>query len=125
MAANNVQSSTMNTGLLGTLWIVYGVVRLVVGVILIIESPVATVMFGALLARVANPFFFMGIFHFLYAVLIAITFLSGIFGVLAGMALLGRGSPTRTLPLTASLFSISDLPLGTTLGTYTLVLFSR
>jgi hypothetical protein len=125
MAANSAPTSSVNTGMLGALWVLYGVVRLAVGVILIIESPVATVMFGALLQRVANPFFFMGVFHFLYAVAIAITFIGGVLGVVGGLALMARGSSARSLPILASFFSLCDLPLGTTLGTYTMIVFLR
>jgi hypothetical protein len=125
MTANSAPPSSVNTGMLGALWVLYGIVRLVVGAILIVESAVATVMFGALLMRVANPFFFMGVFHFLYAVVIVITFISGILGVLSGLALLTRGSSARSLPVLASFFSLCDLPLGTTLGTYTMIVFLR
>jgi hypothetical protein len=125
MTANPALAPSANTGVLGALWVLYGIVRLVVGVILIIESPVATVMFGALLTRVANPFLFMGIFHFLYAVMIVVTFISGVLGVMAGLALFARGAASRSLPVLASFFSLCDLPLGTTLGTYTMILFLR
>jgi hypothetical protein len=41
---------------LGTFWIIYGVLRLIMAVCLFIYSGTATVMFGALLNRVPNPF---------------------------------------------------------------------
>jgi hypothetical protein len=121
----NFAPRAANPSRLGALWVVYGVVRLAVGVLLILESGVATVMFGALLSRVGDPFLYMAIFHFLYAVIIVITLISGILGVLAGLALLGRGTSVGSLPVIASVFSVSDLPLGTTLGIYTLIDFLR
>jgi uncharacterized membrane protein len=77
-------------------------------------------MFGALLTRVADFVTFMAIFHFLYIAAILITALSGLFALLAGAALL-TGKSARTLSLLAAFLSVHDLPLGTTLGIYTLI----
>ncbi len=108
---------------LGGLWIVYGIIRLAVALLLVVYNGVATVMFGALLVRVPNAFDLMSIFHIFYVVAIIVTVLAGIFGVLAGLALLAARSSARFLALAAAFLSVSDLPLGTTLGTYTMVLF--
>jgi len=80
-------------------------------------------MFGALLSRVADPFTLMAIFHVLYIAAIIVTALSGLFGLFAGLALLSGNSSARGLSLVAAFFSLSDLPLGTTLGIYTLIRF--
>jgi hypothetical protein len=120
-----VRTPGSNWRTLGTLWILYGAIRLAVAAAMVIYWGVATVMFGALLSRVGNPYFWMDMFHFWYAAAIIITILAGIFGLIGGAALLtGRGS-ARTLSLVASFFSVSDLPCGTTLGIYTMVLFLR
>jgi hypothetical protein len=110
---------------LGSLWFLYGILRLAMALALIVYSKVATVMFGALLTNVANPFFWMDLFHFVYLFAIVITFLAGIFALLAGLALLAGTSSARILALIAAFFSLSEIPFGTTLGTYTLVLFLR
>jgi len=47
---------------LGICWIVYGIFRLAMGVAAILLAPTATVMFGALLTRVADPFLWMDFF---------------------------------------------------------------
>jgi uncharacterized membrane protein HdeD (DUF308 family) len=80
-------------------------------------------MFGALLSRVANPFTMMSEFHLWYTAAIVLSVLCGIFGLIAGLALLGNGRPARTLALIAAFLSVSEIPLGTTLGIYTLVVF--
>lgn len=108
---------------LGTLWILYGLLRLVVAAAMVVNWGIATVMFGALLSRVGNAFFWMNLFHACYAVAILITILAGIFGLLGGAALLTGRSSARTFSLVASFFSVSDLPFGTTLGIYTLTVF--
>src|ERR1700689_1956648 len=106
---------------LGSLWTVYGLFRLIMLVCLLMYGKTATLMFGALLNRVADPFTLMDIFHFLYIALIALTAVCGILGFIAGLALLGGHASARNLALIAAVLSLCDLPLGTTLGIYTLV----
>jgi len=107
--------------ILGVCWLVYGILRLVSGVFLVLFSGTATVMFGALLSRVANPFALMGDFHIVYAGIVVLAGLCGIFGVLAGLALLANQRPARLLALLAAFLSVSEIPFGTTLGIYTLI----
>jgi uncharacterized membrane protein HdeD (DUF308 family) len=52
---------------------------------------------------------------------IVLSFFCGLFGLLAGLALLANQRPARTLALLAAFLSISEIPFGTTLGIYTLV----
>jgi hypothetical protein len=106
---------------LGGCWIVYGVIRLVLATLLVLYSGTATVMFGALLSRVPDPFTLMGVFHFMYVVMTALSIVCGILGLMAGLALLGGRRSGRTLALVAGFLSLSNLPLGATLGIYTLV----
>ena len=114
-----------NWSTLGTLWILYGVLRLAGAVVLVMCSGVATMMFGALLSRVGDPFFWMHLFHLGYAVVIIVSIVAGVFGLLAGSALLTRRPSARTLSIVASFFSVSEVPFGTTLGIYTLIVFLR
>jgi uncharacterized membrane protein HdeD (DUF308 family) len=107
--------------ILGILWIVYGIIRLVMSFVLFVFTPTATVMFGALLTRVADPFTLMSEFHIWYTCAIVLSVLCGIFGLIAGLALLGNGRPARVLALIAAVLSVSEIPLGTTLGICTLV----
>jgi uncharacterized membrane protein len=109
-----------NSTTLGSLWVVYGILRLIAVVLMILYAGTATVMFGALLTRVADFVIFMAIFHVLYIAAIIVTALSGLFSLLAGGALL-TGKSARTLSLLAAFLSLHDLPLGTTLGIYTLI----
>ena len=110
-----------NRRILGVSWLLYGIFRAVVGVCLIVFSGTATVMFGALLSRVPDPFTLMAVFHITYVGMVILAVLGGLFGVLAGLALLGNQRSARTLALIAALLSVSELPLGTTVGIYTLV----
>jgi len=118
----SAQNPRANSTTLGSLWVVYGILRLIALVLMILYAGTATVMFGALLTRVADFVTFMAVFHILYIAAIIVTALSGLFSLLAGAALL-TGKSARTLSLFAAFLSVHDLPLGTTLGIYTLIVF--
>jgi hypothetical protein len=107
---------------LGVFWILYGLLRLVAAVGLFLYTATATLMFGALLNRVANPYALMDLFHIVYLGAIVLAVVSGIVGIMAGLALMGGGRSARTLGLIAGFLSLCNLPLGTTLGIYTLIL---
>jgi hypothetical protein len=106
---------------LGTLWIAYGVIRLIMVLCLLIYGRTATLMFGALLNRVPDPFALMDIFHFFYIALIVLSIVCGAMGLIAGLALIGRQQSGRRLAIIAAILSVCDIPLGLTLGIYTLV----
>jgi len=91
------------------------------GIWLVLFSGTATVMFGALLNRAPNPFALMGDFHIAYAGIVVLTVLCGLFGLLAGLALLANQRTARMLALLAAFLSVSEIPFGTTLGIYTLI----
>ena len=107
--------------LLGVCWVVYGILRLATTVWLVFFSNTATLMFGALLNRVPDPFTLMSFFHFLYSLLIIASAGCGILGLLAGLALLAGAQSGRMLAIIAAILCVSSVPLGTTLGIYTLV----
>jgi hypothetical protein len=110
---------------LGICWIVYGLVRIAMAIFLAAFGGTATLMFGALLNRVADPFTLMGAFHFIYVVAVILSAACGVAGLAAGFALLTSGRSARTLCMIASFLSLPNIPLGTTLGIYTLILCVR
>jgi hypothetical protein len=107
---------------LGICWIAYGILRVCCGVAQIVFAPTATVMFGALLGRVADPYTLMGLFHVVYVMAIVLSFACGILGVAGGLALLGNGRSGRGLLIAASFLSLSEVPFGIALSVYTLIL---
>jgi len=117
------QAPRTNSGTLGAVWLIYGVVRLVASIVLLLFTPTATVMFGALLTRVPDPYTLMTTFHILYIVAIIVTLLSGLFGLMAGVAIVAGKPFARSFSLVAAFLALHDLPLGTTLGIYTLIVF--
>ena len=121
MYKSTASNSSDQRGILGVCWLAYGILRLLMGICLVLFSGTATVMFGALLDRVPNPFALMRDFHVVYAGIVVLAVLCGVFGVLAGLALLANQRPARTLALVAAFLSVSEIPFGTTLGIYTLI----
>jgi hypothetical protein len=116
---------TRHHRILGICWVLYGILRLATALWLAMFSNTATLMFGALLNRVADPFTLMNAFHIFYAVLVGVSAVCGILGVLAGLALLSGARSGPTLAIVASFLSLSSIPLGTTLGIYTLIVLLR
>ena len=104
-------------------WIAYGIVRLIIAVWLVLVSGTATVMFGTLLNRVPNPFTLMTAFHFIYAANVVLSVLCGLIGILAGSTLVVARQSGRRLALVAGFLALTNLPVGMTLGIYTLVIF--
>jgi len=107
---------------LGVCWIFYGVFRLALGIWLILFTPTATVMFGALLNRVPNPFSLMFAFHFLYTCGFVLDALAGVVSLIAGLMLVSGHKSARRSAIVAAVLAVSNLPLGTTLGAFTLAL---
>jgi len=87
-------------------------------------APTATVMFGALLGRVPDPYSLMAVFHAVYVCWAALCVVCGILGLLVGFSLVGGGGRGRDLLVLASLLSLSDLPVGVALGVYSLIVFA-
>jgi hypothetical protein len=107
--------------ILGTCWVIYGVIRLVAAAWLVSCSATATLMFGSLLNRVPDPFSLMNLFHVIYTFIIVLSIFCGILGLVAGVALLAGHRVGHNAAIVAAFLSISEIPLGITLGTYTLV----
>jgi hypothetical protein len=107
---------------LGVCWAIYGAVRLLIALWMAVFAPTATLMFGALLGRVPDPYSLMGAFHFVYLVAVIWSAASGILGIIAGLALLsGKWGGARLLAICAAILSLCEIPLGLTLGAYTLI----
>jgi hypothetical protein len=119
--ANN--TSDGRAGWLGVLWAVYGVSRLVIALVLTLFSASATLMFGALLSRVPNPFALMADFHLLYVCIIAWNILSGVVALVAAAGLLGRSGSARKLAILAAFLALPVPFFGIMLGVYTLIVF--
>jgi hypothetical protein len=79
-------------------------------------------MFGATLVEVAHPQILMSDFHIVYLFVILLSAVCGVIGLLAGLTLLTGQRSGRTLAIVAAFLSLCELPIGITLGVYTLLL---
>lgn len=116
-----MQASNTHYGTLGILWVVYGVICFLKAVWIVLNSATLTVMWGALLNRVPNPFLWMNLFHVAMWAGVILAIVTGIIAFLAGMALLQRARSSRALGLVAGFLGFFTGPLGVALGVYTLV----
>ncbi|MGD0544004.1 MAG: hypothetical protein ABSB65_06305 [Candidatus Acidiferrales bacterium] len=108
---------------LGVLWLLYAILRFAGTIFILVYTNTLTLMWGALITRVPNPFALMSFFHVFLVFAMVLNIIAGIFALLAALALLGRAGSSRTMALVASFFALIDGPLGIALGAYTLVVF--
>jgi hypothetical protein len=106
---------------LGILWILYGLLRFVGAIGVSLYSGTLTLMWGALLNRVPNPFILMDLFHTVLTCVIILGIVAGAVSIIAGLNLMSGGRSARWLGLLASFFALTNGPLGVALGAYTLV----
>ena len=106
---------------LGILWILYGLLRFVAALVVFLSFPTLTVMWGALLTRVPNPFTLMDLFHVFLIFVIILDVAAGIVSIIAGLALMSGGPSARRLGMLAAFLALINGPLGIALGAYTLV----
>ena len=107
----------------GILWLLYAILRFAGAAFILVYSTTLTLMWGAIITRVPNPFALMSLFHVFLTFALVLNIVAGIFALLAAIALLGRAGSSRTLALVASFFALINGPLGIALGAYTLVVF--
>jgi hypothetical protein len=112
-------SNTSRQGGLGILWLIYGVLCLAQAAWIVVYTSTLTLMWGAIINRVADPFFWMDAFHVWLIGAVIVLVLAGIFSFVAGAALMNGSG--RAFTLIASILAIVTGPLGVALGTYTMV----
>ncbi len=117
-----MQTGNSRQGTLGILWMLFAVLCIVKVALIIINSATLTLMWGALLNRVANPFFWMDLFHFAMLAAVVLAILTAIISFVAGLALMQGGPSSRILALVAGFFGLISGPLGIALGVFTLVI---
>ncbi|MGA2900586.1 MAG: hypothetical protein ABSF40_10200 [Candidatus Acidiferrales bacterium] len=117
-----VNESGGTYGTLGVLWALYAILRFAGAAFIVVYEGMLTVMWGAVITRVANPFALMSLFHFFLVFAIVLNIVAGIVSLFAAIALLGRSGSARKLALVASFFGLTNGPLGIALGAYTLVI---
>jgi hypothetical protein len=106
---------------LGILWILYGLLRLIGALGVFLYSGNLTLMWGALLTRVPNPFALMDLFHSFLIFIIILGIVAGVVCMIAGLNLISSAASARALAMVAAFFGLTNGPLGMALGAFTLV----
>lgn len=107
--------------ILSVCWAAYGLFCLAVGALMYMYSDAALFMAWPIANRMGSPMELIAIFHGAYLVVIGLSCICGVLGLLAGVTLHRRSALGRKLALLAGFLSLSRIPLGITLGVYTLV----
>lgn len=111
----------MKTSTLGGLWFVYGILRIIMAVLLVVFSGTARLMAGAVLTRVPHPLAWMSTFVAFYWIVIAWCIACALLAFLASGMLLVESGPAARVARIAAFVSLPDIPFGLVLGTYTLL----
>jgi hypothetical protein len=110
---------------LGTLWFLYGLLRIISVVFLVIFSGTMRLMFGALLTRVPHPLAWMAAFEAFYWIVIAWCIVCVILSFIAAGALFVETPSAGRAASIAALVCLPEIPFGLVLGVYTLMVFQR
>src|ERR1700722_19889718 len=106
----------------GIFWGIYGMVMIAASAWIIVYNQTLTVMWGAIISRVANPFAWMSAFHLFLGATVVMALISAAFSLLAAFALLGGAAAGRRLGLIAAAFGMLGTPPGVALGVFTVAM---
>jgi hypothetical protein len=104
------------------LWGIYGVLMIAAAAWIIVYNRTLTVMWGAIISRVANPFTWMSAFHLFLGATVVMALLSAVFSLLAAFALMSGTGSSRRLGLIAAAFGMLGTPPGVALGVFTVAI---
>jgi hypothetical protein len=107
---------------MGALWALYGILCFIEVAWFVVQANTLSVMWGALLSRVPNPYPWMSFFHFALLMAVALLVLAGVFALLAGSAMLTQSRSRRNMAVVAGFLGLVTGPIGLVLGVYTLIL---
>jgi hypothetical protein len=119
---NQMGMNSNRYGTLGVLWGIYGVVMIAAAAWMIAYDRTLTVMWGAIISRVANPFAWMDAFHLFLGATVVMALISGLFSLLAAFALMSGAGSARRMGLIAAAFGMLGTPPGVTLGVFTVAI---
>ncbi len=109
-------------GTLGILWAAYAVFMIALAAWMFLYTQTLTLMWGAIINRVADPFAWMSFFHFFLTATIVMALISAVLSLLAAVALLQGAASSRSLGLVAAAFGLLGPPLGVVLGAFTVAI---
>ena len=108
---------------LGMLWVIYGVICIGKAIFVFVNVNNFTLMWGAVLNRVPDPYPWMTMFHFWILGAIVLLIVAALLCFGAAGSLLRGSRPSRPTSLMAGLCAICTGPLGVAIGVYTWIIF--
>jgi hypothetical protein len=115
-------ASESRYGIFGILWALYGVLLVAAAAFIIVYDGTLTLMWGAIINRVANPFAWMSFFHLFLVATVMMAVASAFFSFLAAISFMRGGAALRTWGLVAAAFGLLGPPVGVALGAFTVAL---
>ena len=100
------------------LWALYGILCLAKAAWIVVYSSTLTLMWGAIINRVADPFFWMNAFHVWLVCGAVALILAALFSFAVTVS--PAFDRSSAIPLVASVLAIISGPLGIALGAYTM-----
>jgi hypothetical protein len=122
-AQDPVQALSHHVHVLGIVWMVYGVFRIIMAVwILAFSHYFLPVMQDALShSNAPFPFPIIQFMHIIYAFSAVYSVVTGSFGIYAGYALMQRKRIGRAMAIVAAFVCVISFPFGTAVAIYTLI----
>ena len=111
-------SSAARHPILGALWALYGAMTLAGTMWVIVFNRTLTLMWGAVISHVANPFAWMNFFHAYLGVMVVVGFIAAALSFIAAFSLM-TGAGARLWSLIAAAFGMFTTPIGIVLGVFT------
>lgn len=118
------QKMASHVKILGVLWIVYSVFRVLMGVWSVIFSRYMLPMMSGFFPQEPTPLpiSIMDMLRAIYAFSFAYSLVMGAIGLVAGWALLQRETWGRVVAIVIAIISVISIPFGTALAVYTFVI---
>ena len=111
--------------ILGALWGVYGVLMIALGAWIVLYERTLTLMWGAIINRVPDPFAWMDAFHLLVALAVIIIVVTAVCSLFAAVGMFTGARFGRTMGLWAAALGLMTSPPGAALGAFTAALLIR
>ena len=123
VVADPAQALNNHVHVLGILWLVYSIFRIVMAIWILAFSHFFLPMMQDAMSHTDTPFPFpiFQFLHLVYAISAAYGVAAGVLGIFAGEALRQRKPVARALAIVAAFSSVISFPFGTAIGVYTLV----
>jgi hypothetical protein len=106
---------------MGVLWVVYSILRVFMGAMTLAVSHYFLPMMSSFMPRDVSPVPIVAMLHGVYAFTFVYSVAAGIAGIVAASGLLQRKPWGRVMALVMAFISVINIPFGTAIGVYTLV----